>query len=114
MELPAAGEPSGENRDPGVGRGRKWGSKRRGKRWKTQSCDAGRRLSGRGWRGVGVGDVQVDAVPGQERRWGEGVNYRCGDENRYLWEAVGGGETKRSKKRLRQVGREARIKVLIV
>ena len=90
------------------------GGKQRRTRRQTQVCGAGHRESGGGWRGVGVGDIQVDGIMCQERRWGAGINERCGDDNRYLWGSVGGRETKRYRKRLRQVGWGARIKLLII
>ena len=36
--------------------------------------------SGRSWRVVGVGHVQVDGTLSWERRWGEGVTERCGNK----------------------------------
>ena len=56
----------------------------------------------------------MDGVLCQESRWGVGVNKRCSDDNRYWWGAVGGEEIKRFRKRLIQVGRGARIHVLII
>ena len=64
-----------ESGNGGGGRSRTWR--------KAQACCAGRRASGGGWRGVGVGDVYVDGVPCQERRWGAGVNERCGNDDHY-------------------------------
>ena len=59
------------------------GGKRRGTRRQNQARGAGRRLSSGGWQGVGVGDVQVDGAPYQERRWGAGVNERYEDNDQY-------------------------------
>ena len=38
---------------------------------------------------AGVGDIQVDGVSRQERRWGEGATERCYDDKQIL---VGGGK----------------------
>ena len=64
----------------------------------------GAETSGRGWRGTGVDDVQVDGILLQEKRWGEGETRGGNDENRIL---MGGGrsEGKKKQKKLIQVGR---------
>ena len=46
--------------------------------------DERRRLAGGGWRVAGVGDIQVDGVLHQERRWGAGAMERCYDDKRLL------------------------------
>ena len=40
---------------------------------KHRHAAQGAETSGGGWRVAGVGEVQVDDVPRQERRWGAGV-----------------------------------------
>ena len=49
---------------------------------------------------AGVGNVQVNGVTCRERRWGAGILMGGG---------IRGEKIKRSRKRLRQVGRGARI-----
>ena len=44
-------------------------------------------MSGRGLRGAGVDNVQVDGVPKQERSCGAGEIYRCYDDK---WILMGG------------------------
>ena len=63
---------------------------------------------------MGVGDVQLDSVPCKERRWRAGVKERCYDNDCYWWGVVVVGETKQSRKWLRQVGRETRLKLIII
>ena len=60
--------------------------------------------------------MALDGAPRQERRWGEGVTERCGDNKRLL---KGGGvgwrnKSRKIQKRLIQVGREVYNKVLSI
>ena len=68
----------------------------------------GAETSSGGWRVTGVGNVQVDGVPRQERRWGVRVLERCyGDERLLMGRAVGWRrESRKIQKRLRHVGQE--------
>ena len=64
--------------------GGKWGANRRRKNQQLQACGAERREDVRGWRVTGVGDVQVDSAPRQERIWGAGATKRCYDDKQML------------------------------
>ena len=60
-------------------------------------------MSGRGWRGEGVDDVQVDKVPRQERRWGAGETEEYYDEKGLLMggsRIVGGGKIQKQSRQV--------------
>ena len=64
-------------------------------------------MSGESWWVAGMGDVQVDGEPRQERRWVAGMTEKCCDNERLL---MGEGvvwtrEPRNTQKRQRQVGR---------
>ena len=73
VEVPAKDKPLGADRDLGAVQGRQQGVDKHGIQQQIQGHGAGHRSNGGGWQGVGVGNVYVDGVPGQEGRWGAGV-----------------------------------------
>ena len=56
--------------------------------WRRQMQARGAATSGRGRQGTGEDDVQVDGVPGRERRRVAGVTERCYGDKQLL---MGGG-----------------------
>ena len=75
-EGPATGKPTEDFRDLGEGQGQKRGGKKKRDNGRCRNVARGAETSGRGRRGAGVDDVQVDGVSRQERRWGVGSRRR--------------------------------------
>ena len=76
-EGPEVGEPIGTNRNQGAVQGRLRGGQADAECGGiSRHAARGAEMSGGGWRVAGVGNVQVDRVPRQERKWGVGLTER--------------------------------------
>ena len=84
-EVPTTGEPPRGQQVPGC---RPWaengGRTGAGKINSRRRAERSAETSVRGWRVTGVGDVQVDSAPRQERIWGAGATKRCYDDKQML------------------------------